>query len=149
MVAVEGRDDDRRAGRINFASLLIMAGMGFAGYWGWVFGPYYWEHHEMNRLVEESLGVWYDTGVQREGENFLRDELDERGLSDSISYKDCEFKTFGVFRHLKCTWSVVVEAPVFGRKVLHFKSYYALDESGMLMTDPTTYMGNTIANLDD
>ncbi len=62
-----------QSGKINFITLLLVAGLVFAGYAGFIYLPLWIDHLDVNRRCEESLNsTWRRQDPRHTKEDFLR-----------------------------------------------------------------------------
>lgn len=121
-----------RSGKINIIGILMVVAGTIGGVWLWRFGPYYYDHWEMNEVVKSAARTWKDLGVSH-GRGRLLDEMKTRDLPTYLTEDMCNFTELGSRKTVTCEWRVDVAWPLIDRvEKLSFVSTATVNEQGYL-----------------
>lgn len=96
------------------------------GFGGWCFGPAYFARFRMNAIADQTLTNWRDNGITV-GSNFLKAEIEDKGLSPYLGRDDCTLTESAGEKHLRCAWTTEVDY-VFGTTSLNFSLHKYVDK---------------------
>ena len=92
-----------RSGKINFIGILIVLVGTVGGVWLWRFGPYHYDHWEMNEVVKSAARTWKDLG-ESHARGRLLDEMKTRDLPTYLTEEMCSFTELGSRKTVTCEW---------------------------------------------
>lgn len=115
-----------RRGSDDSNSMFKLALIVLIGFGGWVFGPAYFARFRMNAIADQTLTMWRANDITV-GSNFLKSEIEDKGLGKYLSRDDCTLTESAGEKHLRCTWSTDVNYYV-GTKTLNFSVHKYVDK---------------------
>lgn len=96
------------------------------GWGGWCFGPAYFARFRMDAIVDQTLDQWRDHDITV-ASNFLKSEIEDKGLGAYVSRDACSFNESNGEKHLRCDWSTEIDYKA-GTTSLNFSIHKYVDK---------------------